>query len=124
MSVPANSTDAFCASSTIALTGHCGRLLDILLQVAPKSVVLNRYGLKLSCRRPVLAAQAVPAAKRDAYTRLVQSSSGPPTAATFFVTSVQVPPPFCVTCTLPSSVPTQRIPGVTGDSEIVTMVQY
>ena len=33
----------------------------------------------------------------------------------FLVTSLQLPPLFRVTCTLPSSVPTQMIPAVTGD---------
>ena len=105
-------------------TGHCGRLLEILVHVAPKSVVLKRYGSNLSCRRPVLATYAVPAANRDAYTRLIQTSAGPPAAVMFRVTSFQAPPPLRVTCTLPSSVPAQMIPAVTGDSERVTMVQY
>src|SRR5215472_11847708 len=80
MSVPANSTVAFSVSSRIEFTGHSGRLLEMFCQVAPKSVVLNTNGLKLSVRRPVLVMYAVPGANRDAYTRLTHISSAAPAA--------------------------------------------
>ncbi len=42
----------------------------------------------------------------------------------FFTTFVHVLPPSRVSCTLPSSVPAQITPALTGDSAIVRMVQW
>src|SRR5438477_5406557 len=44
--------------------------------------------------------------------------------ATFFATLVQLFPPSRVTCTLPSSVPTQIRSAFFGDSQIVKRVQW
>src|SRR6185295_1803029 len=54
----------------------------------------------------------------DARTRLTYASTRPPAAAIFAVMSVQAAPSLRVTCTLPSAVPAQITPFVTGDSEI------
>src|SRR3954452_14521630 len=42
----------------------------------------------------------------------------------FLPTSVKVMPPSRLTCRLPSSVPAQTTPGITGDSEIEMIVLY
>src|SRR5215831_13684503 len=60
---------------------------------------------------------AVPAANFEPYTRETHPSAGP------VETSAQCEPASRVTCTLPSSVPTQMTPACAGDSEIVVMVQ-
>jgi hypothetical protein len=72
---------------------------------------------------PFFATNAVPASKGDANTRLTHRSAGAPAATSAGVRSVQVPPWFSVNCTLPSSVPIQMTPALSGDSEIVVIVQ-
>ena len=65
----------------------------------------------------------MPASCDDANTRLTQRSGFAPAAVSAGVRSVHVPPWFCVSCTLPSSVPTQIRPARSGDSEIDVIVQ-
>ena len=80
--------------------------------------------MKSSLRKPVFDTNAVPASYGDANTRLTQRSTGAPAAASAGVMSVHVAPASRVSCTLPSSVPTQMTPAVTGDSDSVEIVQY
>src|SRR5262249_54990874 len=82
-----------------------------------------RNGLNSSWRCLDFATYAVPPLKFEANTRVTQASFGPPARAIASVASAQLAPPFVVTCTLPSSLPTQITPAVTGDSEIVVIVQ-
>src|SRR5215471_1436870 len=114
VSVPTYKMSA--VSSTIAFSPE-GRPAERSVHVAPKSVVRYRYARKSSWRRRVLVTYAVPAANFDAYTRDTQPSAGPGE------TSDQCAPASCVTCALPSSVPTQMTPACAGDSEMVVMVQ-
>src|SRR5262245_16725481 len=122
-SLPTISRSLFFRSWTTTLIGASGRLPLMAVHVLPKSVVLNRYGLKSSLRNPFFDTNAVPASKVDAYTRLTQRSAGAPPVVNAGVTSVHAPPWFCVNWTLPSSVPTQMVPGLSGDSAIVVIVQ-
>src|SRR5829696_9775184 len=69
-----------------------------------------------------MVTNAVPASKCPASTREMCPSLGAP--GIFSITFFHVAPPSRLTCTLPSLVPTQRIPGTTYDSLIVTMLLY
>ena len=64
----------------------------------------------------------MPSAKRPATTDDTQAFFGRP--GTVPATFVQVFPPSRVTCTLPSSVPTQMTSWLFGDSEIAKIVQW
>src|SRR3954469_17569217 len=71
---------------------------------------------------PSKVAYAVPRSKWPASMVETHVLGGSPVM--FFATLVQLLPPFCVTCTLPSSVPAQMICAFFGDSEMVKMVSY
>src|SRR5262249_40255983 len=73
-----------------------------------------------SVRWPSNVAYAPPASNGDASTRDTCVSFGTP--GTLSTTFFQVRPPSRLTCRLPSLLPTQTIPGTTGDSLIVTML--
>src|SRR3954463_985689 len=64
----------------------------------------------------------VAVSKCDGSTRLTHVFFGTPGKRV--VISVHCPPSFVVSHTLPSSVPTQRIPGRTGDSATVVIVPW
>src|SRR5688572_4525534 len=80
------------------------------------------YGLWSSVRWASNETYAVVPSKCDASTRETCVSFGTP--FTFPATFFHVAPPSRLTCTLPSLVPTQRTPGTTDDSLIVTMLLY
>ena len=89
----------------------------------PASAVLKTYGSKSSNRYPVFVTYATRGSWGEAKTREVHVAGGPPAAATAAVTSRQFFPASSVTWTFPSSVPTHNRPGLTGDSEMVVIVQ-
>src|SRR5688572_28127070 len=101
----------------VRTTSPEGRPLVSFVHVAPKSVVRNTYGSKCPERWPSNVTHAVPGEADDATTRLTNVKAGAP--AMLADTSVHVAPPSRVTCTAPSSAPTHRTCGLTGDSEIV-----
>jgi hypothetical protein len=88
--------------------------------VFPKSFVANTHGSKSPnvCRSN--AAYAAPSACGPASTQETQLAGGRP--GTFFTTFVQFAPPSLVSCTLPSSVPTQIVFASRGLSEIEKIV--
>ena len=118
--MPAKSRFGLWWCSRTTYTGPlAGRFAMIGVQVRPKSVVLNRYGLKSLLRWPSKATYAVPSALGDATTRLTYVSSGTPGKRS---KRVHVCPPSRESCTRPSSVPTQSTPRARGDSSIVLML--
>src|SRR5688572_33462070 len=101
----------------VLTTSPDGRPLVTFVHVRPKSVVRNAYGSKCPDRCPSNVTYAVPGDADDGTTRLTNVNGGTPVM--FAETSVQVAPPSRVTCTAPSSAPTQRTCGLIGDSPIV-----
>src|SRR5258708_22668679 len=90
------------------------------VQLLPKSCVRKTHGVMSPnvCRSNV--AYAVPGSKRLASTQVTQLAFGKP--GTLPTTFVQCAPPSRVSCTFPSSVPTQIVFASSGDSLITTMV--
>src|SRR4051812_3365337 len=96
-----------------------GRPFMMGFHVVPKSVVRRMYGAKSPDRWRSKDTYAVPRATADATTRpTYEPLAG---AEMFLLTSVHVRPASVVTCTLPSSVPTQSSRGSRGDSETVVI---
>src|SRR5439155_26463081 len=91
-----------------------GRPLTAAVHVFPKSDVRKMYGLKSPSRCASNDTYAVP---RDASDATILPTKVPfGTAVIAALNSVQFVPPSVDSCTLPSSVPTQRIFGSSGDS--------
>src|SRR6476646_6062034 len=82
------------------------------------------YGVKSSFRKPFLVTNATLASCGDGKTRLTQRSRGAPAASSAGVRSTHEVPASRVSCTRPSSVPTQIVPAAAGDSANVEIVQY
>ena len=83
-------------------------------QLLPKSVVRKMYGAKSPSRCSSNVTYAVPREAAEAWIFPTKAPSRTPLM--FLLSSVQMRPPSTESCTLPSSVPTQRTFASIGDS--------
>jgi len=122
ISVPTNNTWALRGCWRTTLTGSAGNEPWMARKLSPPSSVRNRNGLRRSSRYPVNDTKATFSSWREASTRLTQRPCT--SAGNRSVSSVHRLPSSRVSQTLPSSVPTQSMPAVLGDSAIVVIVQW
>src|SRR5438067_12116432 len=92
---------------------RCGRSPAIDVHVRPKSVLFNRYGLKLPRWKSFSVTYTVFASTGEGCTPVTYVISGTPGNIAILR---QFAPPSSETCTTPSSVPTNSTPSFTGDS--------